>query len=389
MGVKVRAWKGAWWIFIDHQGRRKAKRVGEGKEGQRAAQLAAEKIQARLVLGDFSLVEEPRPREITLEEYGHQWLATDVALRLKPATAEKYGAILRKHWLPELGKLPLSGITREKVKTILQGKLMEGMKPNMARIMLTVLRACLYAAVEEGRLTGNPAARVGKFIGRARVEVDIFIREELTRLLATAAQEMPEAYPLVLTLARTGLRIGEVLTLQPHDLDFERRKLWVQRTWGSRLKALGEQRINTPKSGRIRRVDMSQQLCEALEAYVGTSGGEPFAWLFPGREGYPMLPEHFRCLVWIPLLKRAGLRYRKPHTLRHTVASMLIQAGESLAYVKEQLGHSSITITVDAYGHLIPGANKAAVDRLDDATRRNPRATGVAGTLRVLKGGRA
>jgi hypothetical protein len=61
------------------------------------------------------------------------------------------------------------------------------MKPNMARIMPTVLRACMYAAVEEGRLTGNPAARVGKFVGRTRVEVDIFTREELTRLLVTAA----------------------------------------------------------------------------------------------------------------------------------------------------------------------------------------------------------
>lgn len=196
------------------------------------------------MLGDLSLLEEPRPLGITLQEYRHQWLATDVALRLEPATMERYTAILRKHWLPELGNLPLSGIIRERVKIILQGKLMERMQPNMARIMLTVLRA--------------------------------------------------------------------------------------------------------------------------------TS-----------------LPEHFRCLVWIPLLKRAGLRYCKPHTLHHPFASMLIQAGESLAYVKEQLGHSSIIITVATYAHLIPGANKAAVDRLDDATRRNPRATGVAGTLRVLKGGRA
>jgi integrase len=133
---------------------------------------------------------------------------------------------------------------------------------------------------------------------------------------------------------------------------------------------------------------MSQQLCEGLQVYVGTSGDDPFAWLFPGREGYPMQPEHLRCLIWIPLLKRVGLRYRKPHTLRHSFASMLIQAGESLAYVKEQPGHSSITITVDTYGHRILGTNKAAVDRLDDATRRNPGATGVAGTLRIVTGGR-
>jgi Phage integrase, N-terminal SAM-like domain len=88
-------------------------------------------------------LEEPSPLEIMLQEYGQQWLATDVALRLKPATAEKYVEVLRKHWLPELGKLPLSAITRDHVKTILQRKLMGGMKPNMGRIMLTVLRACL------------------------------------------------------------------------------------------------------------------------------------------------------------------------------------------------------------------------------------------------------
>lgn len=143
MGVQVKEWKGAWWIFVNHKGRRKAKRIGKGEEGEKAATAAAEKIQARLVLGDLSPLEKPRPREITLREYGHQWLATDVALRLKPATEEKYTTVLRKYRLPEPGNLPLSGITREKVKTILQGKLMEGMKPNMARIMLTVLRACL------------------------------------------------------------------------------------------------------------------------------------------------------------------------------------------------------------------------------------------------------
>lgn len=264
---------------------------------------------------------------------------------------------------------------------------MGSMKPNMGRFMLTVLRACLYAAVKEGRIVGNPAARVGKFIGRARVEVDIFTGEDLTRMLATTAQDMPEAYPLALTMARTGLTIGEALSLQLHDIDFERRELCVWQTWGNRLKALGEQRINPPKSGRTRRVDMSSWLCEGLGAHVATLTDDPFAWLFPGREGYPMMLEHFRYLVWIPLLKWVGLRYRKPHTLRHTFASMLIQAGESLAYVKEQLGYSSIRITVDTYRHLTPGTNKAAVDRLDDATIRNPRITGVAETLQVVHGG--
>jgi integrase len=79
------------------------------------------------------------------------------------------------------------------------------------------------------------------------------------------------------------------------------------------------------------------------------------------------------------VLKKAGLRHIRLHDLRHTFAS---QNGESLAYVQEQLGHHSIQITVDIYGHLVPGGNRQAVDRLDDldespteATSRNLYAT--------------
>ena len=73
-----------------------------------------------------------------------------------------------------------------------------------------------------------------------------------------------------------------------------------------------------------------------------------------------MVRKAFHCL-----LKQAGVRRVRFHDLRHTFASLLLQNGESPVYVKEQMGHSSIQITVDLYGHLIPGGNKQAVDRLD------------------------
>lgn len=74
-------------------------------------------------------------------------------------------------------------------------------------------------------------------------------------------------------------------------------------------------------------------------------------------------------------LARAGLRYRKPHTLRHTFASLLIEAGEPLTYVQQQLGHHSPAFTLAVYGHLLPRGDRRAVDTLDDATIRNPGAT--------------
>ena len=70
--------------------------------------------------------------------------------------------------------------------------------------------------------------------------------------------------------------------------------------------------------------------------------------------------------VFHKLLAKAGLRRVRFHDLRHTFASRLLQNGESLVYVKDQTGHHSIQVTVDIYGHSVPGANRAAVNRLDD-----------------------
>ena len=83
-------------------------------------------------------------------------------------------------------------------------------------------------------------------------------------------------------------------------------------------------------------------------------------------------------------MAKAGLHYIRVHDLRHTFASLLIQNGESLAYVKEQMGYHSITITVDTYGHLVPGGNKATVDRLaelETTTIRNLDATATLNTV--------
>ena len=91
--------------------------------------------------------------------------------------------------------------------------------------------------------------------------------------------------------------------------------------------------------------------------------------------GHPVDGDNLRRRVFYRLLEQAGLRKIRLHDLRHTYASLLIQQGESLAYVQQQLGHSSVQVTVDVYGHLIPGANRAAVDRLDAQPARNPAAT--------------
>jgi len=238
-------------------------------------------------------------------------------------------------------------------------------------------------AIEDGHLSFNPALRVfrrsRKEQGERKQKVSFLTREELAHLLNTCREFFPAHYPFVLLLARTGLRIGEGVVLKWEDIDFHGRFIEVKRNFV-------DGKITSPKPGKWRKVDMSLQLTETLKGLLVKRKEETLRrgwkemppWLFITQVGTHLDPDNFRAREWVRLLSKAGMRRVTPHALRHTFASLLIEQGESLVYVKEQLGHHSIQVTVDVYGHLMPGGNKAAVDRLDDlggATVRNLSAT--------------
>jgi integrase len=122
------------------------------------------------------------------------------------------------------------------------------------------------------------------------------------------------------------------------------------------------------------------RLAVAKAAALKAGKSAPAAWVFPNRDGEPLDGDNVRTRIFQPALTKAKLRQVRIHDLRHTFATLLIQNGESLAYVRDQLGHSSIQITVDVYGHLVPGSNRAAVDRLDAMPTRIPGASDAPGT---------
>ena len=101
------------------------------------------------------------------------------------------------------------------------------------------------------------------------------------------------------------------------------------------------------------------------------AGRELSAWVFPSPsdESKPMNSAFVRYKIWYRVLRRAGVRQVRVHDLRHTYASLLLEAGEPMLCVKEQLGHSTIQTTVDLYGHVKPGKNREAVDRLVALTK--------------------
>ena len=115
------------------------------------------------------------------------------------------------------------------------------------------------------------------------------------------------------------------------------------------------------------------------ETWLAKGNNEIPNWVLCNREGNPLDMHNVKNRHFYKFLGKAGLRRIRFHDLRHTFASLLIQNGESLAYVKDQLGHSSIKLTVDVYGHLVPGANRQAVNKLpsldDSKTRKDQKWT--------------
>jgi integrase len=226
MAVKVRQRKGAWWIFIDHHGKRKAKRIGSSK---RAAEIAAEKIQANIALGQFALVAEKKTPTL-FADYAREWLSTYATVRCKPSSVREYEVVLSRYLTPIFGDTPLPTITREEVKRAvvvwMTGKASRTATLSRARLyaILRLLGGILTSAVEDGKIVANPAAKPGRFLPpkpHVKEHIRALTREELALLLRTIQRHWPAHFPFFLTLARAGLRLGEALALQWGDLDWQ------------------------------------------------------------------------------------------------------------------------------------------------------------------------
>ena len=161
------------------------------------------------------------------------------------------------------------------------------------------------------------------------------------------------------------MRSGELAALRWADIDFSGKFIRLRQS-------VSRGKVGATKNGKPRRVDGSDELIRTFQDLRRQRRAESLQkgstqipeWVFINANGnridmHNVKERHFhRCLA------AAGLRRIRFHDLRHTYATLLLMQGESPVYVKEQLGHSSITLTVDTYGHWIPGANRQAVNRL-------------------------
>lgn len=367
MGVKVREkppGSGVYWIFVNHKGKRKSKQVGDKK----LADKVAKGIEAKLVLGQFDLDPDNKPDIPTFGEYAKTFLDTYSILNHKQATIDSYTSVLDNHLKPVFGKVRLDEISRKDIKSFIIKKQNSGLAPNTVRIMRAYLSSVLTQAVDDELIEINPASNTGRYIKKndAKSGANPFTWEEKATFEQEMLKRFPRHYPFFVCALRTGMREGELIALKPGDIDFKGGFIEVKRNCVRGV-------ISTPKNGRTRRVDMTAQLAEILESHLiyrkketlSKGWKKPSEWLFYNEAGRILDVAHLRNRVFYKCLEKAKIRRIRIHDLRHTYATLRIQAGHNIADVSRQLGHHSIRITVDTYYHWMPGSNSSEVDELD------------------------
>jgi integrase len=303
-------------------------------------------------------------REITFTAYAEQW--ERARSNVKPSTLRGYQSMIATHLVPAFGERPLRSIGPSEINRYLADQ-QDRVRPKTRRNVLTLLHKMLRDAIAQGYLTVNPVKDDSVERPKAMKEgdereVEVLQPTEVNRLLdavrALDGENETEAYPLFLTAVLTGMRLGELLALQWGDVDWEGHQIRVRRSCYKGA-------FYVPKSKRShRRVDVGDQLLDVLRGVRQrryADGQTPAdALCFPNAEGKPLDGDNLRHRVWEPALAKAELPHYVMHSLRHFYASALISQGEDLKYVSQQLGHASISITVDRYGHVLKGERRAA-----------------------------
>ena len=317
--------------------------------------------------GDIAGREYHVLEEITFDAWADRWLA---GLARKESTRRAYSYTL-DYARPVFGRAKVRDLRASDVRRFLDRIRAENepreVTPATLAKHLRQLGSCLEAAIAEGYATENP---VRKLHDSARPHVaksrpSYYTDAELARLWP-ALVERPAYLNICKLAALTGMRQGELIALEWSDVDLLDREIQVRQAY---VHGIG---IEAPKSNEPRTVDLTPQAAALLEGWLVESGGEGL--VFENETGGYLDASYLTRRVLYPALKRAGVdrvgergRERTFHSFRHSFARIALEHGAEITWVQKQLGHSSITITVDTYGSWSRKAQKAQADRLEAA----------------------
>jgi integrase len=313
-----------------------------------------------------------------LGEWIEEWLTT-WRNNISERTRGDYQRIFRRYLRNELLSRKLSRLAPEEIQDLVNELSRRGLSPRTVRMLHGGLRACLNTALRLGKVPRNVATLVD-LPARGHRELRCFTPDEGQQFLeaAEADQRARDAVgndqasfsALFITLLLTGLRPGEALALKWSDLDGSYLRVQRALTTGSK----NEKLIASTKTGRSRVLPLGERALRTLQQHRVRQakwklklGGlyQDRGLIFANETGGLLDAQNIVNRHYKPLLNRAGLPAIRLYDLRHSHATLLMAAGEHPKVVQERLGHSTITLTLDTYTHVVPGMQELASSRLD------------------------
>lgn len=345
--------------FKDGKRRQVTKTVHTKREAERTKTALLTHI-------DNGTLAEPKGK---LVEFLKRWLWEYAVPNLSPTTVQGYKHVIFTHINPDLGNVNLKHLRPEHLQKYYAGRLSRGLSTTTVRHHAMILHRVLEHAVKWGLLARNPADAVSPPKMR-HTEMKILQQSDIEVVLAET-QKTPY-YALYFTALMTGMRLSELLGLRWSDVNLPLAELSVNRAM-HRLQN-HEVIYRTPKTEKSRRVvALSPVTCKVLRDHWESQAGlrahfntsvRDIDLVFSELNGRPYIP-HTISQAWRRIVRRLDLKGVRFHDLRHTCASMLLQQGVHPKIVQERLGHSSISITLDLYSHVVPGLQHAAADKMD------------------------
>jgi integrase len=350
MAVTVREKKkgsGEFWVFINHKGRRRSKKIGTKK----AANSVAREVEARLAAGDLGMVKKRPP---ALPEYGAKVLVSPLN-GWADSTYSEYNAAFDLHIKSRFKGRRLDEIKRRHVKEMIADLRDKDLSAPRIETIVQVLRNIFKHAIDDEYVELNPCDKMGEYCGKKERKINPLDVEQTQQLLKNASHLPLTLEALYTTMVFTGLRIGEALALEWTDVDFEKRMIKVTKQWDYRRKG-----IRPPKNNSQRVVRLSPRVAEILKRLNEEKGG--IRLIFPNKKGSYLT--HAIAVRW---LVRIAPKKITPHDLRHSYATLRLSKGDNLVDVSTQLGHKGIDITLKVYTHWIPREEYLQqVDELDN-----------------------
>jgi integrase len=332
-------------------------RVGRNR---RDAERALRKIAVAVDEGEY----QPQ-LNIAFAEWGDQWLAS---LEVKRSTVRSYVPTIA-YAKEVLGRKPVGRLRAEDVARFNRSLRERGISPSTRAKHLRVLGACLQSAVRHGYAARNPVRDLppAEKPRPERKEAAYFENDETPRLFA----ELPDGLikTLFLVALKTGMRQGELLALRWDDVDVIDGVIRVRRSFTAGA-------LSSPKNHERRDVDLTRDLVELLGEWWGACG-KPYGstLVFPGEtaSGHLSGSNLLRRFLY-PAMLRAGIprlgateEGRVFHSLRHTYSKRALESGARITWLSRHLGHSSLKVTTDIYGHWERAERRAQAARLEGA----------------------